>query len=172
MSQISASSVAALGSTTATSATTINTSSGTGLNPVGGSDGSVGTVSGTSSVTRSGQTFSLSSSRMSLSGSSDTAGDKLAAMVLALLEIVLGLKDKDKDDNNKLLAGLLGMLALSGSRRSGSDLQSLELTQSSQVTQVTTTMNSSAVQASAYTRAAGGAESGGASTGGTLNIVA
>jgi hypothetical protein len=109
---------------------------------------------------------------MSLSGASGTASDKLAAMVLALIEIVLGLNDKNKDDDKKMLAGLLGMLALSANRTSGSGLQSLELTQSSQVMQMTTTTNSSAVQASAYTRSAGGAESGGGASGGTLNIVA
>jgi len=172
MSQISATSVAALGPNAASMTTAINTApGGTGLNTAGASDGSVGSVSATSSLTRSAQSLSLSSSRLSLSGATTSANDKLAAMILALIEIVLGLNDKNKDDDNKLLAGLVGLMALSGLRQSGGNYQSLELTQSSQVAQVTTTMTSSAVQASAYTRGAGSAD-GGASTGGTLNVVA
>jgi hypothetical protein len=89
---------------------------------------------------------------------------------MALIDIILGLNDKDKDDNNKLLAGLLGMLALSSGQRSGSArINSLEYMQSSQVVQTSTTTSVSAVQASSYTQGAGGAES--ATTGGSLNVV-
>ena len=171
MSQISATSVTSLNQGMNVSGLSISTQGG--LTPTGGGTaGEVGSTSTTNSLSYGSQTLNLSSSRMSLSSATGSSNDKLAAMVLALIEIVLGLNSKDKDDDKKMLAGLLGLLALSANRGSGNELQSLELTQSSQVMQMTTTTNSSAIQASAYTRSAGGADSGGGASGGTLNIVA
>jgi hypothetical protein len=106
---------------------------------------------------------------MSLTSSSASTSDKLAALVLALIELVLGLKDSD-DDDKKLLAGLVGLLALSGGRQTTSEFTSIELRQSSQVAQVVTTTNTAAVQAGSYGRLVSGTEGGGSAVGGNLNV--
>lgn len=160
MSEISATSAVGAGGLSSAASTRIDTSS------AGGS----GT---TASVSQTSQTTSMSSSSSTYFSSQTGASDKLAAMVLALIDILLGLKDDD-DKDKKLLAGIVGMLALGGANRMmGGELKSLEFSQSSQFMEMTSTTNVSAVQAGAYDRAAGGAETGGGSPiGGNLDVSA
>ncbi len=110
--------------------------------------------------------FTCSSSFVQESGGFN---QKMVALVLALMEIILGLKDKD-DEDKKTLVGLAGMLAFSGDQQRVGEYHSLSLTQSSQVTQVSTTTNADAVQAGAYSRGSGAADTSGPSVGGQLNV--
>ncbi len=116
-------------------------------------------------ITSTQQSWSLSSSSGAYATQGSATNDKLAALVLALIQILLGQKDKE-DEDKKLLAGLVGMLALSaGSRYDLGQYRSIEMSQSSQVLEITTTSNAAAVQAGAYSRSVGSA---GSSTSGTL----
>jgi hypothetical protein len=179
MGQISASSMTVVGAGGGSQSGAFQSSAVAGLSSVDGAGNVAGAVETGVSVSRTSQMFSLSASRSAASSGGAAADERLAAMVLALIQIVLGLgdKDKDKDDNSKLLASLLGLLALSGARQSSStEFSSMEYMQSSQIVQMSTTTNVSAVQASAYCRGttavSPGVPDGGESGGGSLNVVA
>ena len=160
MSEISATSAAGAGGLTSAASARIDTS--------GVSGGSEGT-----SVSQTSQSLNISSSSTSYYSGISGTDDKLGTMVMALIDIILGLNDDD-DKDKKLLGGIVGLLALAGANRMmGNELRSLEFSQSSQVMQMTTTTNVSAVQASAYDQAAGGADAGAAGqVGGNLDVSA
>lgn len=148
-----------------------STTGGIGLNPAGGGTPAEGSGSATQLLSTSQSVYYSRSSSLS-GGSALTFNERMAALVLALVAAVLGQKNKDDEDKN-LLAGLVGMMALAGAGcSSGSSYRSLELSQSSQVMQMTTTENTYAVQASSYDRSGSSVSSSTTQTGGTLNIVA
>ena len=146
--------------------------SGIRLNPAEGGGAAVEGSSATTRLSSTTQSLYYAQSSTSSGGTALSVNERMAALVLALVAAVLGLKDKDEEDK-KLLAGLVGMMAQAGGGRSySSQYQSLELSQSSQVVQTTTTSNTSAVQAASYDRSGSGVAQSGTQTGGTLNIVA
>jgi hypothetical protein len=166
MSQIvTLSSVGAAAGGSNSSSSSLVIAGGNGL-PTGSDGGiAIGSQITTSRLTSISQSLSISGS----SFSSMAPGDRLALLVLALIETLFGDKDKDKN-GNKLLAGLIAALAMSGGGQAlSSDYQYLELQQSSQTLQLGTGSSSSSIQGVSYSRLAAGS---GGSFGGTLNIVA
>lgn len=170
MSQISSVSSATIGAGSVSAQAVVGESGGAAATPTG-LNAAAGSTGGTVALSSASRAVSQTSSQSLSLTSSASADDKMAALIIALIEIVLGLKKKDDDQGDKLLAGLAGLLALSAGRQSGGQYQSLEFSQSSQVTQISTTTNVAAVQAGAYSRGASGTDNG-ASTGGNFSTVA
>ena len=166
MSVSAASSISTGGGTTG-AGTTVR---GTGMETPSGGGVALNEVSSGTRLTSTTQTLSYSRSSALSGGSSVLPGDRMSALVLALIAAILGLDEKDKEDK-KILGGLVGLLALASGGSSARGLQSLEFSQSSQVVQMTTTGNTSAVQAASYDRSGSSVELSGGSTGGTLNVV-
>ena len=127
-----------------------------------------GSTTTSASISNTTQSYNFTSSSSAVRESSDF-NQKMAALILALMEIILGLKDKD-DEDKKALVGLAGLLAFTGEKQWVGEYQSMSLNQSSQVTQVSTTTNATAVQAGAYSRASGAADTSSPSVGGQLNV--
>lgn len=112
--------------------------------------------------------LSLSSSSMSLSVEQTAANDKLAMLVMLLVQLLFGQKDKAKEEKDPFV-GLAAMMLLS-SLSGGAERMSYIESNTSQVAYASTTSNVSAVQASAYGQGAAPSLDGTTGLGGNLDI--